>query len=282
MTFPKKEIKILSIGNSYSEDAFSYLPFIFKTLVSEVDLTFGICHFPSCTLKQHCDFFINKKPVYVYYKCKPNDTAWTHYTEKTNLFAIEDENWDIIILQQQSFTSQNYGTYEPYIHMFTEYIFNSIKKPVKLLWHLTPSYGQNPDGGAEMFANTALCAKRVLQETPFEGIIPCGTAIQNARNTSLSQIGDNKNLSSNYHTQEGLGCQIEAYTAILSITNLLGLDYISILGDRTVTDMEWFKDKNIPGPDGEPTGSELKNLLLAQKCAIAAIKNPFSVTYIKE
>lgn len=278
----EKKLKILSIGNSYAEDAFEYVPFLMETIDPGTELTFGICHYPGCTLEQHCSFFLNNSSVYTFYKCRTGEKAWNHSFEKTLSFCMADEDWDIIILQQQSYNSQYYGTYQPYLNRLTEYIFGNTKKPVKLLWHLTQSYGQDPDGGYEMFMNTSAAAQRVLKETPIEGVIPIGTALQNARATRLGQIGDQKYLFSGNHCQEGLGCQTEGYTAVMYILKLLGKNYISVLGDRTITDKEWTKDKAIPGPDGEPIGSETENLLLAQKCAVAAIKNPFSVSKISE
>lgn len=81
------------------------------------------------------------------------------------------------------------------------------------------------------------------------------------------------------HTvQEGLPCQIAAYTFILAILDIYGFKEYSINGETTRVTSDWTQGKNIPSPHGDPVGSTDANCLLAQKCAIMAIKNPFEVT----
>ena len=60
----KKQLKILSVGNSYAEDAFSYVPYILNNITDSVDLTFGILFYPGCSLETHCEFIESNSPKY--------------------------------------------------------------------------------------------------------------------------------------------------------------------------------------------------------------------------
>ena len=278
--FAKTNLKVLSIGNSYSHDGFCYVPFLIQDIDPEIDLTLSIAAIGGCTLQRHVECSKNDQKAYDYHKCLPGAQSWI-FKNTSIKEAILDEEWDIIILQQQSENSQRYDTYQPYLNELIDYIFKTVKKPVKLVWHLTPSYGHIGGEGIEMYNRIAYCAKRVLEETPIECVIPNGTAIQNARGTYLKELGDKQHLSGdNLHMQEGLPKQIEAYTTILTLLDLTGRSHKSIFGNKTLVNDKWLKDKRTWGT-GKPVGSITKNLLTAQKCAIMAHKYPFKVSEIK-
>lgn len=279
--FANAKVKVLSIGNSFSHDAFSYVPFLMKDIDPEMELTLAIAAIGGCTVEQHATFSQTNEEKYDYHKYIPGATTWHHEGPISVKKAIQDEAWDIIIIQQQSERSQRYDTYQPYLNNFIDYIFKTVNKPVKLVWHLTPSYGHEPFEGLDMYRRIAICAQQVLKDTPVEFVIPNGTAIQNARGTYLKELGDKGHLSGdNLHMQEGLPRQIEAYTTILSLLKLTGREYISIYGNKTICSDEWLEGKKT-WTTGKSVGSVLENLETAQKCAIMAMKNPFEVSEIK-
>ena len=80
--------------------------------------------------------------------------------------------------------------------------------------------------------------------------------------------------------QNGLPRQIEAYTTILVLLNECGMGYRGIYGNKTICSDEWLEGKHT-WKTGKSVGSTLENLPLAQKCAIEAVKHPFTVTEIK-
>ncbi|MBQ0104817.1 MAG: DUF4886 domain-containing protein, partial [Armatimonadetes bacterium] len=276
-----KEIKVLSIGNSFSHDAFCYVPFLMKDIAPDVDLTLEIAAIGGCSLQQHITYAKSNEPNYQFYKHIPNKEEWEVYNEKTLKDALLNEKWDIIILQQVSEQSQRYDTYQPYLNDLIAYIFETIDYNAKLAWHLTPSYGHTGYEGIEMYERISLASQKVLADTPIEMVFPNGTAIQNARGTYLKDLGDMKHLSGdNLHMQDGLPRQIEAYTSILTILNTMGMGYKSIFGNKTICDEKWVEGKTTWTPK-PPVGSTPENLLIAQKCAIAAFKHPFEITEIK-
>lgn len=133
-------------------------------------------------------------------------------------------------------------------------------------------------------------SQRVMNETACKFIVPVSTAIQNARTISaIKALGNySKNslntsglgylTSDGIHLQEGLPCQIAAYTFVLSILDIYGFDGYSIIGESTRVTSEWEAGKNILGKNGTPIGSTDNNCLIAQECAIKAIMNPYEVT----
>ena len=276
------EMKVLSIGNSFSHDGFSYVPFLLKDIDPNINLTISIASVGGCTLEQHITYANSKENKYDYYKYTPETNKWVHPKETKNLDAcIQDEDWDLIILQQQSVRSQDYSTYQPFLNNLIDYIYATVKKPVKLAWHLTPAYGNIGNEGIDMFQASANAAQQVLKDTIIDIVIPNGTAIQNMRGTKLSVLGNKGHLSvDTHHMQEGLPRQTEAYTTILCLLKLCGRDYKSILGNKTICDAKWLTGEKRTWSTGTPVGSTVENLVIAQKCAIMAVKNPFTVTPI--
>ena len=98
----QKSLKVLSIGNSFSHDGFSYVPFLMQDIAPEVDLTFAIAAIGGCTLEQHDTYSKEKEPRYDVHKYVPGATTWIHKNPIHIKEAILEEDWDIIILQQQT------------------------------------------------------------------------------------------------------------------------------------------------------------------------------------
>ena len=141
------------------------------------------------------------------------------------------------------------------------------------------------------YSNIAINAQRVLNETACEFVVPVGTALQNARTIpDIKAIGDYANLEVNIsglgyltadgtHLQEGLPCQIAAYSFVLSILEQYGaLQAYPIIGESTRVTPEWMAGKNIPGINGTPVGSNDMNCLIGQQSAVEAFNNPFQIT----
>lgn len=132
----------------------------------------------------------------------------------------------------------------------------------------------------------------VANDTMASFIIPVWTAIMNAYTVddirAIGHYGDDvytyNSSGKGYlrndgrHLQEGLPCQIAAYTVVEALSRLLGTGH-STLGDDTMFDTTYINQLNIPGKNGDPTGypdgDGGRNIRFAQKCAIMANNNPF-------
>lgn len=292
----KKKIRMLLIGNSATDDALSYVPFIMQNMGVDVDFQIGIAMMSSSTLEDHLDNFENETAAYGF-RLYTEGTSWQNYPSKTIQWMLDNYQWDIVSLQQAG--PQKIDTYQPYLNQLINLISGYVDYPIKFIWYQTHIFSAQNNGGAprseatitEYYEAEAEYTQGILENTLCEYVVPVSTAIQNARGIiTLKTIGDYANNPNNetgfgylnyydgVHLQEGLPCQIAAYTFILAILDIYGFKEYSINGETTRVTSDWTQGKNIPSPHGDPVGSTDANCLMAQKCAIMAIKNPFEVT----
>lgn len=294
----KKIIQILSIGNSYSQDALAYVPFIMQNMGVDVDVLIGILMQSSSSLEMHVDNFEKESNVYTFYLYN-GGLSWKNYGGRTIQWALDKCNWDIVILQQSSNAAPTWSEYQPWCNKLIDYVHGYVDYPIKFVWYQTPARPAQSNSGAnwsddtiyEYYKKTAANSQRILEETLCEEVVPVGTAIQNARSISkIKALGDYANNPLNtsgfgyltpndgVHLQEGLPCQIAAYTFVQMLLDVYGFNDYSIIGETTRVTREWACWKSIPGPHGDYIGSTDENCRIAQECAIMAVKNPYEVT----
>lgn len=279
------KIRLLVIGNSHSRDVFSYLPFILEQSMG-VDVTLGILYRGSCNLEIHYDNILNNLSYSNFDLYQSIEGKWNLYSSNATIDrALSTCSWDIVIMQQQSNKARDYSTFQPYLNNIVDLLFEKLGHPVKLGWHLSPAYadgysGLETEDSNAMFTEMSAAAKRVIEETGIEFIVPGGTAIQNARNTSLVSIGDGGGLTfEGLHLQEGLPCLLGAYAAAMAIYSLYD-NSKSVFGNALRPTQEDITAWNIPQQHGTVVGITEENVLLAQKCAIAAFRKPFDITTV--
>ena len=101
-------MKILSIGNSFSEDAHRWLHAVSKTgncLVDTLNL-----HIGGCTLEMHYDNIIGNKSGYSF---QGNDGKYIKGASVNEI--IENESFDVVTVQQASGFSGMPQSYFPYL-----------------------------------------------------------------------------------------------------------------------------------------------------------------------
>lgn len=295
----KKRVRLLAIGNSYSDDALAYVPYIIKNMGVDIELQIGILMESSTSLSDHVSNFEGQTAAYSYRLFDSLNGIWEDYSSKTIQWALDNYEWDIISLQQVSSGAFNWSTYQPYLNKLINYIGGYVGYPIKFCWYEVQSRPASVNSGANWsdatidshFEDIAENAQKVLQQTACEFVVPVGTAIQNARTIAeikaLGAYADNANNTSHLgylaasdgvHLQEGLPCQIAAYTFVLALIKEYGFENFSIIGEGTRVDAAWEVGKNIPSPHGTPIGSTDANCLIAQISAVMAIKNPYMAT----
>lgn len=296
-------IQILVIGNSYSQDAFAYVPFIIKNLNIAVDVRIGILMKSDSVLADHISNFESKSPVYSFYYFN-GGSSWEKKLFKTIQWALKHYQWDIIVTHQSSWTENDWESrYQPFLDLFVKQVQSSIEHPVRFAWMLSQARPAQTNNGPNWsddvilshFDFNAKDSRKIVEESKFDMVIPVGTAIQNARTVSrLTAMGDySKNLNNNsgkgylcafdgIHLQEGLPCQIAAYTVIVSVLNILGFDEQIICNDESIITKNWLLNKFIPGQHGDPIGSSEENCKIAHICAIMANKSPFEIMDISK
>nr|WP_313091644.1 DUF4886 domain-containing protein [Moraxella sp. CTOTU48268] len=281
-----KRFKILGIGNSFTQDAFMYVPFLLKE-IGITNFEIAVLFYGGCTLEQHWNFASNDSKVYDLEVYKSENEAWQSLGSKTLKEGLNYADFDTITLQQQSARSCDYSTYQPFLNNLVNYIYGNITYPTKLGWHSIPA---SPEGGwgwnpaittsAQFYTAQVQAVKNVLRDTPIEYAIPNNTAIQNARGTVLGTLGQAGNMTQDgLHLQDGIPALVAAYAVTLKWLEVFNLRK-SIFGSRIAPTDAWLATKGIQGQNGASVGVTTDNILIAQKCAIAAIKNQFETSAI--
>lgn len=256
-------IKILAVGNSFSEDAIEYyLHGLAKAGGYKVII--GNLYIGGAPLDLHWKNASEDKAVYNYRKI---DTAGNKEKKpKIKISqALADEDWDFISLQQASSKSGLYETYTEPLPLLFQYIKERAVNPdVKFVFHQTWAYAQNSDhkgfisygkNQMQMYKSIMDASGRVMKLAGFDRIVPSGTAIQNAR---TSFVGDNM-CRDGYH----LNLYIGRYTASCAW-------YEAVFG------------KSVIGNGYIPDKVSAREAKMAQYAAHKAVQNPFRLTRMKK
>ena len=167
-------IKILAIGNSFSQDATRYLKAIADSVGVEalvVNLYIG-----GCSLMQHVAHIACKDQGYVYERTGENTHRFISLQE-----AIVEEKWDIVTIQQVSGNSGMPNTYEPYMGTLVDFVRTNAPQ-AKVYFHMTWAYEQDS-------AHSGFAAYERSQQVMFEKIVETTTAFAEKYDLSLIPSG---------------------------------------------------------------------------------------------
>ncbi len=256
--FSRKSFRLLAIGNSFSDNALNYIYPVLKAFGVR-QITIGNLYIGGCSVETHWQNAQSDAPAYVYRK---NTASAFVSTEGVKMsFALRDEPWQFVTMQQASHFSGDIDTYDEKIDDLAHYVLQRTQSKPILAWHSTWAYQQNSThpafvnyGNSQkiMFDRILQCVQtRILSNKLFDTIIPVGTAIQNAR---TSYLGDT--LTADGFHLEGLGELIAAVTYVLALT---GWDVSEINPDK-------LPSRFVPYWD------------IVSESAVNAIRQPFKVT----
>ena len=125
-------MKILCIGNSFSQNATRYLHEIAKAdseKLTVVNLFIG-----GCPLDRHFRNMLSEKAEYLFF-FNGIDTGFKLSIKD----ALLSREWDYITVQQASHKSPKYETYQPYLNELAAYVRKCAPK-AKVLVHQTWAY----------------------------------------------------------------------------------------------------------------------------------------------
>ena len=110
-----KEIKILSIGNSFSQDSIYYL----HKMAEEAGIYSKIVNLyvPACSLEMHWDFMHKDEQAYNY---EINGEKTENKVSVKE--ALLEEDWDYVVTQQASYDSGIEDLYYPFIELMYEFV----------------------------------------------------------------------------------------------------------------------------------------------------------------
>lgn len=195
-------MKILSIGNSFSDDAHRYLHEIAKAEGVEIE-TLNLC-IGGCHLKTHAEKIKSGEKAYLYH--------YNGEVECNDLITFDDgimmRDWDVVTLQQVSVESFKEDSFYPYIHEIAAYVREKLPN-AKIYIHQTWAYEHGcarvdemtGGKGAEfMLDGIRKAYNRAKDEIKADAIIPSGELME-----LLYQNGVSKIYRDTFHAGMGLG-----------------------------------------------------------------------------
>lgn len=256
-------IKILAIGNSFSQDALeTYLYELAKA--ENIQVVIGNLYIGGASLELHWNNAKENKPAYQYRKIDIYGNK-TNTPETSIADALSDENWDYISFQQVSSSSGIYESYVEPLPLLFDYVKQKMtNSDVKYVLHQTWPYSQDATHtGFANYNNNQLTMYNAIVDAvwrakdlvPIDIVVPAGTAIQNGR---TSVIGENF-CSDGYHLDANIG----RYTAACT----------------------WFEtlfNVNVIGNSFKPDALSDSEANIAQQAAHNAVKWPKEITEMKD
>ena len=176
---------MLCIGNSFSWDA------VEQELVplceeKNVQVEIHNLYYGGCSLQQHAMFLLKDTAAYSHRVCTNAEPRIIKDTI-TLRQALQEGEYDYISLQQASHDSGIRSTYEPWLTMLIDTV-RAYQPNARICWMQTWAYSKDAKHFAyplyhsnqqEMWDSIVACMPKQLP------VIPCGAAIQLARQTKL-------------------------------------------------------------------------------------------------
>ena len=268
---PKKDVdtdtlKVLMVGSSWGVDTIARFSEV--AYASGISNIVGDLYHSGVTFRQHIKYAQDESPEYTYMKWVDGEKVQVE-DEQTLNRALEDQDWDVVIIMQGAYQSGIWSTYQPYMNDFIRWIKEHAKNPDLVIalnatwakaswstdWMCYPTQ-------EDMVEKSRLAYLNAMKESGIEVVIPSGAAIANARQSDLSSTANTKDLSRDgIHLDIGIGHYVTACAVFESICEpMFG---ISILGNP----FRDLKDTSINTPIND------QNAIIAQECAIAACRN---------
>ena len=281
-----KHVNICVLGNSYSNDAFSYVPFILK----EYGYTCKIEIYYRGSMSLHdldeqwydesqygLADLDGKNHIRLHFSIDTRkQTKWKKEPVVNAQKVVSSQEWDIISIQQGGSSAQFIETYDPYLQNVLDRINNAHPEPYQLAWFM--AYNRATDNANQESLDTQ---KEICRQYPFNIVIPVAAAVFSCQeHEEFAELGDSKYkkmyASDNVHMQEGLPC----YVAALTVAETIMQSYFhrgSVIGNSIRPTDNWIKSINGITPNGNSTGVTEANCALAQRAAVNAYYHKFEI-----
>lgn len=182
-------IKILAVGNSFSEDATHYLHQI--AAADQIDIKVGNLYIGGCSLERHWNNIQTNAAEYLY---EENGASTEKYVSVQE--ALHMDRWDFLVTQQVSQDSGLPDTYHPYIEHIMDY-FKANAPRAEILLHETWAYETdslhsgfcNYEQDQQIMYKKLAETYRAAAEQFNVRLIPCGDAVQELRQKDPFRYG---------------------------------------------------------------------------------------------
>lgn len=233
----QKVFKILLIGNSFSEDASNagmpnsqMLDILQAMLGEDAKITVGLCYSGGKGLNWHATQSEQGNSSYSLRVISTESGAWKNYGSYTSAKALTWTDWDVVSLQHYEInttTGKESNAYSDQV----DPKFDNLKSATEFMLDYVDAYA--PDATVYFYMHWSRAYKANLNESlaeynkmaaffpvvmdyagpesnqTFEGIIPVGLAVQNARTTYLATLSYNseKGITVNMQNDPQIGLQ---------------------------------------------------------------------------
>ncbi len=236
----RRQLRMLAVGNSFTCDDLSYVPYVMQSLAPDVDLHLRLLIRPNAPLTEWVRALDSVSPGR-YYDWQPFPGRWTTPADGLLHEQVAADHWDVITLQQASFLPF-WDEVEAPLRTLTTWLRDSMGYQGRIDWVMNHAYSDSnvcvtPElrglrTSDEMWQAGVLLAQQVAASGLVDRVLPCGTAVQNARHTRLRHFARNQLCAGSWapgktgdrHLQEGIGPFISACAATGKLLNLSPLD----------------------------------------------------------
>ena len=263
-----EQLRILAIGNSFTVDGTEYLPKLTAALGLDTTnvLLHRLIHGSSTfdTWIEHINndvsFTGTSEPYY--------ETVFGE-TELTSVQEVLAQGWDIIVLHQASDKAVDYDSFASLpelISLIRQYAGDD----VCFYYHIPYGHAEGDVFGYSDWCKIIETTRQMTVEMGVDKLIPTGTAIQKARNTTLS--GAYNLTRDDWHLNAGVGRYIAActwYEALLA-------PYFGV----SVNGADWTMPEKLSSETGISDNGNFEavtdeNKAMCQSCAVQAIAEPY-------
>lgn len=194
-------MKVLAIGNSFSQDATRYLHQIAKA--DGTDLKIVNLYIGGCSLRTHYINTIEDKKSY-FLEFNGVNTGFMISVKE----ALISDEWDVVTIQQVSSKSPYYETYQPFLDFIADYI-RKYSPQSKIYIHQTWAYEQGSKRLCEelgygdytqMLKDVENAYNKAAKAIKADGIIPSGQVFHNLLISGITKIHRDT-----FHASLGLG-----------------------------------------------------------------------------
>ena len=213
-----KSIKVLSIGHSFSVDVMGTYLYDMLEQAGYEDITLGYLYYPGCSLSRHWEYISTNVNGHERYG-KNENGSWVTTSNPYAINVLRDEDWDFVTLQASPDYVGGQNNEYSYIPGIIDWIQeNALNTGVDIKWHEIWAYSEGCDLWSYTYHNwdqmtmynniIAATQQYIVPNEDITGIIPVGSAVQNAR----ERLGDIFNMpdatqggSDGYHLNEMYG-----------------------------------------------------------------------------
>lgn len=267
-----KELSILFVGNSLTQDGIAYLPYLLTRYYPEFRFRFYMWYNGGYDLSQQYAKFTADTECESF-SIAEGTPAWTNTTAKMS-DVLSTYRFNIVCMQEYfnrkaSYTDADLTDWNNcHDYIVSHYTGGNALEFISLFHSPWLTDEQS------VYDLTKTGNALILKKTVADDMIATGIALHMARSTALDSLGDQGHLTpDDVHAQEGLPCLLETYTALLWVldrygfpTTIYGLPFKMTAGIQSSI--------AVPGANigtGVIEGTDAQNLL-AQEVAVMAYK----------